>query len=97
MISKTTEIIDKFYSIIEKGEPSDDEREFIYNFELELAKSMLNEFDKDNLYKLAQILLIMTKPEEQCNYTTTGWVNSLKPNYNAFSYPKYVNTGITIA
>lgn len=58
MISKTTETIDKFYTIIEKGEPNNDEREFIYNFSLELAKSMLNEFDNDSLYKLAQILLL---------------------------------------
>ena len=61
MISKTTETIDKFYTIIEKGEPTNDEREFIYNFSLELAKSMLTEFDNDNLRKLAQILLVMTE------------------------------------
>lgn len=61
MISKTIETIDKFYSIIEKGEPNNDEREFVYNFSLELAKSMLNEFGNDNLHKLAQILLVMTE------------------------------------
>lgn len=56
--SKTIEIINKFYSIIETQDNSKESCEFMRNFELELAKAMLNEFDDDSLRKLAQILLL---------------------------------------
>lgn len=60
MESNTIKTIEKYYSLIRLDhDPTKEEKEFVYNFELELAKSMLNEFGKDNLYKLAQILLVM--------------------------------------
>ena len=59
--SKTIETISKFYSLIGSENPTQEEKEFVYNFELELAKVMLNEFDDDSLRKLAQILLLFVK------------------------------------
>lgn len=56
--SKTIEIIKKFYSIIESQDASKESCEFMRNFELELAKVMLNEFSNDNNRRLAQILLL---------------------------------------
>lgn len=60
-ISKTIETINKYYNLIGLDhDPTLEEREFMHSFELELAKSMLNdEFDKSTLYKFAKILLIM--------------------------------------
>lgn len=58
--SKTIETIESFYNLIGLDhDPTTEEKEFIYNFSLELAKSMLNEFDKDTLRKFAKILLVM--------------------------------------
>lgn len=56
--SKTIEIINKFYSIIESQDTSKESREFMRNFELEMAKVMLNEFSDDSNRRLAQILLL---------------------------------------
>ena len=56
--SKTIETINKFYSIIETQDNSKESREFMRNFELELAKVMLNEFSDDSNRRLAQILLL---------------------------------------
>lgn len=57
--SKTIETIEKFYNLIGLDhDPTVEEKEFMRNFELELAKSMLNEFDNNSLYKLSQILLL---------------------------------------
>ena len=56
--SKTIETISKFYSLIGSDNPTTEEKEFMRNFEIELAKAMLNEFDNNSLYKLAQILLL---------------------------------------
>ena len=97
--SKTIETIEKFYNLIGLDhDPTIEEKEFIRNFELEMVKSMLNEFSNDNLYKIAKILLVMAEPKKECNYTlpTMGRGDASKLNYNTFSYPEYVNTGITI-
>lgn len=56
--SKTIEIINKFYSIIETQDASKESCDFMRNFELELAKVMLNEFSDDSNRRLAQILLL---------------------------------------
>lgn len=57
--SNTIKTITKFYDLIGLDhDPTNEEKEFIYNFSLELAKVMLNEFDDDSLRKLAQILLL---------------------------------------
>lgn len=56
--SKTIETINKYYSIIESQDTSKESCEFMRNFELELAKVMLNEFSDDSNRRLAQILLL---------------------------------------
>ena len=57
--SKTIETLNKYYSLVGLDRnPTIDEKEFMCNFELELAKSMLNEFDNDTNRRLAQILLL---------------------------------------
>ena len=56
--SKTIETINKFYSIIESQDASKESCELMRNFELELAKVMLNEFSDDSNRRLAQILLL---------------------------------------
>lgn len=56
--SKTIEIINRFYSLVGSDNPTTEEKEFIRNFELELAKVMLNEFSDETNRRLAQILLL---------------------------------------
>ena len=56
--SKTIETISKFYSLVGSDNPKQEEKEFVYNFELELAKAMLNEFSNESNRRLAQILLL---------------------------------------
>lgn len=38
-----------------------DENNFIRNFELEIAKTMINEFDKTSVRKIANIILVATE------------------------------------
>lgn len=56
--SITIDTINKFYNLVGLDhEPTIEEKEFIRNFELELAKSMVNEFDESQLQKVANIIL----------------------------------------
>ena len=56
--SITIDTINKFYNLVGLDhEPTIEEKEFIRNFELELAKSMVNEFDESQLRKVANIIL----------------------------------------
>lgn len=56
--SKTIETIKKFYSLVGLENPTKEDKEFIKSFELELAKSMLNEFNENTIKKLVNILII---------------------------------------
>lgn len=58
--SKTIKVINKYYSIIENPNPTNEEKDFVYHLELEIAKAMLSEFDDSTLHKLGKILLIET-------------------------------------
>lgn len=61
-VSKTIETLNKYYSLVGLDhDPTIDEKEFMRNFELELAKSMLNEFNNDSLNKLVQTLLLFAE------------------------------------
>lgn len=58
--SKTIKTINDFYSIVQKGRKidlTDDEKFFICNIELELAKSIIQEFDFGTSKKLANVIL----------------------------------------
>ena len=55
--SKTIETINKFYSIIENKDASREAHDFINTYELELSKSLLNEFGKKSCSKLGHILI----------------------------------------
>lgn len=56
--SITINIINKYYNLVGLDhEPTIKEKEFVRNFELELAKSMVNEFDESQLRKVANIIL----------------------------------------
>lgn len=56
--SNTIDTITKYYNLIGLDhEPTIEEKEFIRNFELELAKSMVNEFGESQLRKVANIIL----------------------------------------
>ena len=59
--SKTIETIDKFYSFAGSTNPTSEEREFIYSFELELAKSLIQEFGEKSTQKLSKILFVATE------------------------------------
>lgn len=57
--STTIDTINKFYNLVGLDrEPTVEEKGFVHNFELELAKSMLNEFDESQLRKVANIILV---------------------------------------
>lgn len=56
--SKTIETIKKFYSLVGLENPTKEDKEFIKSFELELAKSILNEFNENTIKKLVNILII---------------------------------------
>ena len=61
--SETIQTIDNFYSLLAKLGKEDftkNEEQFLCNFELELAKSILNEFNNKSAYKLAKILLLFS-------------------------------------
>ena len=56
--SNTINIINKYYNLVGLDhEPTVEEKGFVRNFELELAKSMINEFDESKLRKVANIIL----------------------------------------
>lgn len=59
--SETIQTIDKFYSLLGKEDFAKSEEQFLCNFELELAKSILNEFNNKSAYKLAKILLLFSE------------------------------------
>lgn len=61
---KTLETLKKYKSLLETNNPdkiNSDDRFFVLNIELELAKSILNDFDKDTVRKLGKLLTIMTE------------------------------------
>lgn len=69
--SKTIETINKFYTLVGSEDPTPEDKDFVRYFELELAKSMLNEFDNDTNRRLARILLAYTNTNSnQSHYTT---------------------------
>lgn len=56
--SNTIDTITKYYNLIGLDhEPTVEEKRFAHNFELELEKSMLNEFGESMLRKVANIIL----------------------------------------
>lgn len=63
--SKTIETLEKYYHILETAihndNISDNDKFFVFNIELELAKSIIQEFDEKSSKKLGQILAIMTE------------------------------------
>ena len=59
--SKTIGTIENFYNLVGLDRnPTTEEKEFMYTFELELAKSILNEFGDKSASKLGQILSVCT-------------------------------------
>ena len=62
--SKTIKTINKFYSLCGlDSNPNIDEKIFMNYFELELAKSLISEFDNNIIKRLAKILLIFTESD----------------------------------
>lgn len=62
--SKTIKTINDFYTVIQKGMKNvltDDEEFFICNIELELAKSIIQEFDITVSKRLANVILSVTQ------------------------------------
>lgn len=43
------------------GHLSDEENTFLYNFNIELAKSIINDMDKHNARQIAKIILAVTE------------------------------------
>lgn len=59
--SKTITTITDFYNTLEKENPTDDEKFFVCNVELDLAKSLIQEFDIETARRLANIIISVTK------------------------------------
>lgn len=61
--SETIKTIDKFYSLLDldKEDFTKSEEQFLCNFELELAKSILNEFDNKFSCRLGKILSLFSE------------------------------------
>lgn len=60
-MQKLQELINKFNNALLKEEPTEDERFFVTNIELELAKSILQDLTSNSARKLGKILLSMTE------------------------------------
>lgn len=58
--SETIQTIDKFYTLLGKEDFTKSEEQFLCNFELELAKSILNEFDNKFSCRLGKILSLFS-------------------------------------
>lgn len=58
---KTLKILNKYNSLLGCENPTDEDKELIYNIELELAKSLSYDFSKDSIKKLAKILLVVSE------------------------------------
>lgn len=55
---KTINVLNRLSSLINVDcDPSDEERDFVYNIEIEIAKSIINDFGKDQSKKIAKIIL----------------------------------------
>lgn len=59
--SQTIDMINRYYSIIENEDTSDEAREFINQFSLILSMTMMKEFDKDLISKLAVVFSLFTQ------------------------------------
>lgn len=58
---KTLNTLRKYNSLSGCKNPTDEEKELIFNIELELAKSLSQDFTKESINKLARILLIISE------------------------------------
>ena len=59
---KTINVLNRLSSLIGINcEPTDEERDFIYNIEIEIAKSILNDFGKDSSKEIAKIILAVVE------------------------------------
>lgn len=63
MIHKTIDTINMFYSLHNKREYSDEERNFLHTLELNFAKSIIIDFGDDFAKKLGTILLAATESD----------------------------------
>ena len=54
--SKTVDFINKFYDIV-KGIPTDEEKEFIRNYEITIAASLIKDFGEEGARRIADIIV----------------------------------------
>ena len=84
--SKTIEVINKYYSLIGSENPTQEEKEFIWYFELELAKSIIQDFGDNSANKLANILLSSTNKEERKNTYGSTYCQSMSKTIPTIYY-----------
>lgn len=58
--SKIINTLEKFYSVLEIEDPTEDEKMLVRNIEIDFAKSIVNEFGESQLRKVANIILAST-------------------------------------
>ena len=58
--SNTIKTIEKYYSLLGSENPTQEEKDFVWHFELELAKVLLSEFGDKYCNKLSKILSACT-------------------------------------
>lgn len=68
---KTIDTLKKYKTLIETANPdkiTSDDKFFVCNIELELAKSLLQDFSKETISKLGQILSTEVGKSDEYNY-----------------------------
>lgn len=61
MLSKIINACQKFSTCVEhRFDPSDDEKEFLIYFNLELAKCIIQDMDENNARQIAKVILDIT-------------------------------------
>lgn len=58
--SKIINTLEKFYSVLEIEDPTEDEKMLVRNIEIDFTKSIVNEFGESQLRKVANIILAST-------------------------------------
>lgn len=82
MIAKT---LNKYYDILKVGEPTQEEENYVYNIEFDLAKNIIEDFGEESAVKIAKLILASK------NVRTEYANNLVEPTAHCYS-PMYLDS-----
>lgn len=65
--SNVSKLLEKYYEILQNPQPSEEDRNFIRYYELELAIAFLKDFDREFCKRFAKILLSYCSTQNETN------------------------------